>query len=149
MWHDASCLSETLGAALSDRDEADALDEGYLWTLLPRHGRRPIRFLSREMLRVDNRAGARARAVTHWSEIQIYEIYRGGFVTAVRHVCTEDDHAGFQDAWMAESARDVIALLQAHDAGAALPVDEAPSPAAPAKAWLDLVNRVFAADMMP
>ncbi len=143
MWCDEGALSETLGQAHARADQAAALDAGFIWTMLPRHGRRPVRFLGREMLRADSRAAARAGPLKLWSDIQIYELYAGGFVTSVRHLRTEDDRAFFQDAWSVHHPAGVMTRLRQHDIAAALSGEDDVTDAALARAWHSLLGTVF------
>ena len=135
----AERLSETPGGAAPGEAAP-----GCVWTLLPRHGRRPLRFVGRAMLRADNRAVARAQALPHWSEIEIYEAYPGGFVAAVRHVGGDAARIFWQDAWLASDAAGVVTLLRNHDGAASVPHTE-PGAAAIGlrQAWLGLLRAIF------
>jgi hypothetical protein len=138
-------LCETLGCVQSVAPE-DAADEGFDWIILPRHGRRPVRFLGRALLRADNRAGARAGGdMSHWSDVQIYEVHAGGYVTSVKHVSVADDRTAYQDAWKVEEGRQVIASLRTHDIEAAWPY--AAMPESPeCVSWNALVGAIFGAE---
>jgi hypothetical protein len=140
----ADALSETLGGRPDAGEEARGRAAGFVWTLLPRHGKRPARFLGREMLRADNRAAARGGHVPFWSDIQIYELYTGGFVTAVRHFQADDDHTCWQDTWFSQEAGAVIVSLRNHgSAGVWADCAQGVDMAARLAAWLGLVRAVF------
>jgi len=135
-----AALSEYIGGApAQSKSEA-----GYVWTLLPRHGRRPARFLGREMLRADNRAGRLDGGLPYWSDIRIFELQAGGFVTAVRHLAVDDGRAGWQDVWLAEDAASVVRSLRTHSVCAAWPPATEPGGAdAQMQAWRALVDAIF------
>jgi hypothetical protein len=119
---------------------------GFVWTLLPRHGSRPVRFLGREVLRADNHAGGLAGGLSYWSEIRVFELHGGGYVVAVRHCGTADDVAGWQDAWRLADAGGVVGALRGHAVGAAWPQAGAPEQAqAQLRAWGALVDALFGA----
>jgi hypothetical protein len=143
---EAAELSETLGETPARGDQADARDAGFMSMLLPRHGRRPARFLGREMLRADSRAAARAGRLPLWSDIQIYELYAGGFVTAVRHLRAEDDRAFFQDVWLVQDPWAVMIRLRQHDIAAATPGEDYVCDTASARAWQAFIGAIFGAE---
>ncbi len=140
----AEALSETLGRRPEASEEAAWRAAGFVWTLLPRHGKRPARFLGREMLRADNREAARCGHLPFWSDIQIYELYTGGFVTAVRHFQADDDRTGWQDTWFSQDAGSVIVSLRNHGSAGVWPeAAHGTDMAARLAAWLGLVRAVF------
>lgn len=146
----ADALSETLGGrpALSEND--DWQEAGFVWTLLPRHGKRPARFLGREMLCANNRAAVRAGRLPYWSDIQIYELYTSGFVTAVRHFQADDDRTGWQDTWFSQDAGSVIVSLRNHGSAGVWPeAAHGADMAARLAAWLGLVRAVFGESKPP
>jgi hypothetical protein len=140
----AETLSETLGGRPEQGDSGNWQEAGFVWTLLPRHGKRPARFLGREMLRADNRAAARAGHLPFWSDFQIYELYMGGFVTAVRHFQAADDRTNWQDTWLSPDAPGVIMSLRNHgSAGVWADAADGADMAARLAAWLGLIRAVF------
>jgi hypothetical protein len=140
----AEALSETLGGRPEPGDDGRWPQAGFVWTLLPRHGKRPARFLGREMLRADNRQAARAGTLPFWSDIQVYELYTGGFVTAVRHFQATEDRPFWQDTWFLPDAAGVIMSLRNHgSAGVWADAAQGADMAARLAAWLGLVRAVF------
>jgi hypothetical protein len=140
-----SALSEFLGPEVPGCEEADAHQAGFVWTTLPRHGRRPARFLGRSLLRADNRAAARrGSTISDWSDVEIYEVYAGGYVGAVRHISLSDDRVFFQNAWMARDGQGVIAALRAHDADSACPWEKPPAQAC--DLWDGLIGAIFGSE---
>jgi hypothetical protein len=96
------------------------------------------------MLRADNRAAVRAGHLPYWSDIQIYELYTGGFVTAVRHFQADDDHTGWQDTWFSQDPGGVIVSLRNHGSAGVWPeAAHGADMAARLAAWLGLVRAVF------
>jgi hypothetical protein len=140
-----TALSEQLGSPVAGSELAETAGQaGFVWTLLPRHGRRPARFLGREMLRADNRAGRLDGGLPYWSDIRIFELHAGGFVTAVRHLGNNDDRPGWQDVWLAEDAAGVVRSLRAHSICAAWPhAGETACAEAQMQAWSELVDAIF------
>jgi hypothetical protein len=144
-----SCdFSETLGTAVRSQDERYEHEAGFLWTILPRYGRRPARVLGRELMRADNRNAANAERLPCWSDIRIYELAAGGFVVSVRHFQADDDGVEYQDLWQAENAASVIAMLRNHDIGASLIAGSLFSHRdVSLAAWQSLVGAIFGADV--
>jgi len=108
---------------LSNVAGCDAL-EGFAWTMLPRHGRRPLGFHGRLLVHVS----CRQPELPVWSEVTLHEAADGALVAAVRHVLRgAEDTAGALDArCYAESSQDsaeLLELLLAHDPLADLPVE--------------------------
>ena len=138
-------LSETLGDAVAESQAEAAQSAGFVWTLLPRHGRRPARFLGRVLLRADNRGAAQNGRLPFWSDIHVHELFGGGFVISVRHMRPQDDRAGFQDVWLAHHAADVIALLRTHKIPQGLSGEPRPCAASPppSAAWDALLDAMF------
>jgi hypothetical protein len=142
----ASNLCEVVGCLDTAADAADARAALFVWTLLPRHGCRPIRFLGREMLRADNRGAARFGNHPYWADIQLYELYAGGFVAGVRHMRAGEDRAVWQDAWHSRDPAGITTTLRSHDIEAALPGGALwPDGEAPGPAWHALLDAVFGA----
>jgi hypothetical protein len=139
-WRRAS-LSETIGGTPPAGAQAHGALSGFGWLELPRHGRRPLRFFGRAMLRADNRAAAQVCGLAYWSDIQILELYGGGFVVAIRHLPPGSDQAGWQNAWPAQDEEAVLRLLRDHEANAcwAPPADEL-ALARATQAWHALVD---------
>jgi hypothetical protein len=111
---------------------------GFVWTVLPRHGRRPAAFLGRELLRADNAQAVRSGVRSEWSDIRIFEVAGGSFVTAVRHLRAEDGLPRWQDVWTAPDASSAVATLCAHD-------PDMPGEASQLLAWQDLLQAIFGA----
>jgi hypothetical protein len=132
-------LCEILGGPAESWD-ADGLAFGFIWTVLPRHGRRPVAFLGRELLRADNAEAVRAGLRTEWSDIRIFELQERGFVTAVRHLRADDGLPRWQDAWASADASGVVASLCAHD-------PDGPGQESLVPAWHDLLHAVFGASL--
>jgi len=98
--------------------------EGFAWTILPRHGRRPLGFHGRLLVQ----ASCRQPELPVWSEVTLHEATDGALVAAVRHVLRGvEDAAGAPAArCYAETSQDSMALLDlllAHDPLADLPVE--------------------------
>lgn len=98
--------------------------DGFAWTTLPRHGRRPLGFHGRLLVQ----ASCRQPELPVWSEVTLHEAVDGALVAAVRHVLRgAEDAAGALDArCYAESSQDstvLLDLLLAHDPLADLPVE--------------------------
>jgi len=142
-----SALAEILGSKIPAGEDSAARDAGFVWTTLPRHGRRPARFLGRALLRADNRAEASAGNISPiWSDIEIYEVYAGGYVTSVRHFRGSDDRTCYQNAWLAEDGAAVIAALRTHDIDTAAPSVPLPvNPAPSCGRWNAFVGAIFGA----
>lgn len=88
------------------------------WTLLPRHGARPLGFQGRLLLQASNReAGLFA-----WSEIAVHERDGPGYVVAVRHRAADRTAPLWQHAAACADAGAVHAFLRAHDPATVLPV---------------------------
>lgn len=103
---------------------ADVAPEGFAWTMLPRHGRRPLGFHGRLLVQ----AACRQPELPVWSEITLHEAADGALVAAVTHVLRgAEDTAGAPAArCYAESSQDstvLLDLLLAHDPLADLPVE--------------------------
>jgi hypothetical protein len=134
----AACC-EVLGGRL-DREMAEgemtAREAGFTWTLLPRHGRRPVAFAGRELLRVDNSAAVRAGHCAEWSEIRVFELLQSGFVTAIRHLRAEDGLPCWQDASLSEDAAGVVETLRCHR-------PDMPGLGGQIMAWQDLLHAIF------
>jgi hypothetical protein len=111
---------------------------GFVWTVLPRQGRRPAAFLGRELLRADNAQAVRAGLRSEWSDIRIFEVADGGFVTSVRHLRAEDGLPRWQDVWTAADASAAVAELCAHD-------PDMPGESSQLPAWQDLLQAIFGA----
>jgi hypothetical protein len=143
-----SDLSETWGGAPDERQGVGAA--GFIWWLLPRHGKRPARFFGRALLRADNRAAAHALQAPCWSDVQAYEVFDGGFAVRVSHIHTADDCAGFQDVWQAASGAQLVAGLRNHEIAACM-LAAAPHgiEAALRRHWHDLLNALFGRNVAP
>lgn len=139
--------SDTLGACPAPDGDRAARAAGFLWTLLPRHGRRPARILGRDFLCADNRAACAAGRLPVWSDLRVHELYGGGFAVSIRHVDRADDRAIFQDVWHAGNAAAVVALLRAHDADAST-AREGMEPSLSAS-WRRLLDAVFGSGAAP
>jgi hypothetical protein len=142
-------LSEVWGRKIPGGEEAVARDAGFVWTTLPRHGRRPALFLGRALIRADDRASAPAgHTASIWSNVEIYEIYAGGYVTSIRHYRRAEDRACYQNAWLAEDGADVIAALRTHDIDSVAPnVPVAADPAPSCSQWNALVGAIFGSEV--
>jgi hypothetical protein len=121
-----------------DLPDEEGRAAGFVWTVLPRHGRRPAAFLGRELLRADNAQAVRAGLRSEWSDIRIFELADAGFVTSVRHLRAEDGLPRWQDAWRSTDASAVVAALCAHD-------PDMPGEASQVPAWHDLLQAIFGA----
>jgi hypothetical protein len=143
-------FSETIQGSSRSPDQRLAREAGFVWTLLPRHGRRPARLLGRELMRADNRDAAGAGHLRCWSEIRIYELASRGFAVSVRHIHSDDDRVRYQDVWQAEDATTVIAMLRNHDIGASMLSETVSSDLErPGAAWQSLVGAIFGRDVKP
>ena len=94
-----------------------------IWTLLPRHGARPLGFHGKLLLDASNRdAGLFA-----WSEIAVYQPAHvgaapSGYVVAVRHRTAERALPLWQDAVACADAAAVHGFLRGHDPAAVMPL---------------------------
>ena len=132
-------LCEEWSADLPGGEGAEALHGGFVWTVLPRHGRRPARFFGRALWRAENRDAARNVALPCWTNVQAYELFDGSFAIGVRHFDAGDDHLVFQDVWHAADGAGVKAALRAHDgAGHGM---------AWRRAWQQWLGALFGADL--
>ena len=94
-----------------------------VWTLLPRHGERPLGFHGRLLLDASNHDAA----LFAWSEIAVYQPARTGaaspgYVVAVRHRSVERAAPLWQHAVMCADAAAVHGYLRGHDPVAVMPV---------------------------
>jgi hypothetical protein len=103
----------------------NSVPPGFGWVLLPRHGVRPLRFVGRLLLRVDDRFAADAAGACGWSEIDVFERSDGGVAACVRHAMLQAPGAQWCHAWSMQDPAALAAALLAHDPGAAWPLDEA------------------------
>jgi len=90
-------------------------DAGFTWMILPRHGRRPLGFIGRELLRVDTKRMAVLGLSEMWFDIRIHELAQCGYVAALRHVRSDDGLANWQDAFFASDAATLVSALRDHD----------------------------------
>jgi hypothetical protein len=131
-------LCDIFGVAPNDKLAADP-GSGFVWTVMPRHGRRPAAFLGRELLRADNAEAVRNGVRNEWSDIRIFELRDSGFVTSVRHLRADETLPRWQDAWESPDASAVVAALCAHD-------PELQGEAGRRAAWHDLLRAVFGSE---
>ncbi len=98
-----------------------AVQGGFAWTILPRHGRRPLAFWGRLLLQ----AAHREPGLPVWSDLALHETDGGLIVVAVRHLLRGPDGApDGPPLCYAAASRDAAALramLAAHDPMADLP----------------------------
>ncbi|TDG16697.1 hypothetical protein E2C05_28980 [Paracraurococcus ruber] len=106
--------------------QAVGAEAGFAWTLLPRHGRRPLGFDGRLLLQ----AASRPPGFPVWSELAVHETARGMLVAAIRHRPPDDAPPGTgRHPWMSDAAAGT-------DAGALLDWLRAHDPVAHLPAWL-------------
>ncbi len=130
-------LCDIIGGAFDVAEPAEGAAD-FIWTVLPRHGRRPAAFLGRELLRADNAQAVRAGVRSEWSDLRIFELPEPGFVIAVRHLRAEDGLPRWQDVWDCADANAAVAALCAHD-------PDVPGEATQLSAWQDLLQAIFGA----
>ena len=87
------------------------------WTLLPRHGARPLGFHGRLLLQASNRE----TGLFAWSEIAVHEHDGPGYVVAIRHRAADRTAPLWQHAAACADAAAVHAFLRAHDPATVLP----------------------------
>ena len=92
--------------------------EQFGWTVLPRHGLRPLRFKDRTLVR----AAARDPALPVWSEVVVHETEGGLLVVAIRHDCRGEAAPPCVYAEAFGSTDAAIEFLHAHDPLRDLPV---------------------------
>lgn len=92
--------------------------DNLVWTLLPRHGARPLGFHGRLLLQASNRD----TGLFAWSEIAIYGGAEPGYVVAVRHRAADRTAPLWQHAIACADAPAVHAVLRGHDPMTVLPV---------------------------
>jgi hypothetical protein len=131
-------LCDIIGVSPDEKGAAD-LAAGFIWTVLPRHARRPAAFLGRELLRADNVEAVRTGVRSEWSDLRIFELRGSGFVTSVRHLRADETLPRWQDAWHSTDAAAVVAALCAHD-------PDLPGEAGRRASWQDLLQAVFGSD---
>jgi hypothetical protein len=88
------------------------------WTLLPRHGMRPLGFRGRLLLH----ASSRNNDLFAWSEDEVLETAGRGYVVTVRHQASDRTMPLWQHAAACADAAAVHAFLRTHDPGDVLPV---------------------------
>ncbi len=137
-------LCETVGGRPAPCDFSAFHEAGYVWTLLPRHGKRPVRFFGREMLRANDRKAAHSEHFKYWSDIQVFELHSGGFMTAVRHYNISEDRTSWHDTWFSIDTRSVILSLRNHGSAGVWPqAAQGSDVATRLRAWLGLVRATF------
>jgi hypothetical protein len=118
---------------------------GFHWSVLQRHGRRPLAVLSRVLLQADNRCAG----LPWWSELCIHETAGGGFAASLRHSPAGLGGQAWTDAWLCDGADTVRGIFLTHDIAAALPPDGLDDPRHAASmcrvrgAWWGLLAAVF------
>lgn len=93
---------------------------GFAWTVLPRHGRRPLGFEGRLLVQ----AASRPPALPVWSELAVHETSRGALVASIRHRTPDEAEPGpalLADAEARADAAALIEWLRHHDPVAHLP----------------------------
>ena len=90
---------------------------GFRWTVLRRHGRRPLAVLSRSLLQGNNRCAG----LPYWSEICIHETAASHFAACVCHAAPGAAGPTWCDSWLCESAEAVRTACFGHDPLVALP----------------------------
>ena len=91
---------------------------GFHWTVLQRHGKRPLAVLSRVLLQADNRCVG----LSSWSEVSIYETATSRFAARLRHLPPQVSDATWCDAWLCDNAEMLRTSLYEHDPLLALPL---------------------------
>ncbi len=102
---------------VEEGDTGVASAPDFQWTVLRRHGRRPLAVLGRALLRANNECSGLA----FWSELSIFETGSRRFAAALRHVVPEELGPAWCDAWLCDSPRDIRSLVVEHDPLAAFP----------------------------
>ncbi len=90
-------------------------EAGYAWTLLRRHGRRPLGLRARALLHADNRCAG----LGLWSSLAILETAQGRFATSLCHACPGG--WDWQDAWLTDAPGSLRERLFDHDPLMAIP----------------------------
>jgi hypothetical protein len=119
---DAMLLQDRLAAAPAD----DAAAQGFSAVVLTRHGRRPWRGEARLLFGAN---GAAAGSPIR-SEIELYELRHGGFVTAIRHAVMPAGHLVYADATPCDDAAAVRDCLLRHRPEALVPLTALADPQA-------------------
>lgn len=91
--------------------ECDLLSAGFRWTVLERHGKRPLAILGRVLLQANNRCSG----LPCWSEIAIHETIARRFTASVSHRPPEAFDVIWRNTWLCETPKAIVAALQAHD----------------------------------
>jgi hypothetical protein len=91
--------------------------EGFYWTVLQRHGKRPLAVLGRALLAANNRC----TGLPEWSEITLYETAGARLAASVCHQSAQAAGVAWCDAWLCEKPEAVRAILKDHDPLWALP----------------------------
>jgi hypothetical protein len=91
---------------------------GFQWTVLQRHGKRPLAVLGRVLLRANNRCAG----LPNWSEITIHETAGLRFAASLRHQPAEGDAVLWCDAWLCDTPEAIWGVFHRHDPLWALPL---------------------------
>ena len=131
-------------------------DPGFCWTVLQRHGKRPLAVLGRVLLRVNNRCAG----LPFWSELTIYETAGLHFAASLCHTQIDLAEPGWRDAWLCDVPEAVRRVFQSHDPLWALPPAGCPASYDPVAreavaaaqfrgAWAGLLAAVFGLPATP
>ncbi len=129
---------------------------GFGWTVLQRHGRRPLAVMARTLLHADNRCAG----MPCWSAITIHETDTAGFAASLCHTPWLLAGPAWRDAWVCDSVEAVRASYFRHDPLWALPTgpmtltdEPGAADAAMARrfrlAWAGLLAAVFGVNAGP
>ncbi|EFH11671.1 hypothetical protein ACFFMP_17625 [Pseudoroseomonas cervicalis] len=91
----------------------------FSWTVLPRHGQRPLQLPARLLLEANSEAGG----CDIWSEIAVLETLRGDYVAVLRHRRERRGLPSFQHAEICPDAESIREVFEGHDPVATLPVE--------------------------
>jgi hypothetical protein len=106
---------------------ATRLLPGFRWTVLRRHGKRPLALLGRILMRGNNRCAG----LPSWSEISVLETAAGRFAASVCHAAPGAAGPTWCDSFLCDTPDAVRDLCLGHDPLVAVPSFVVPGKIAP------------------
>lgn len=96
----------------------------FSWTLLPRHGQRPLCLPARMLLEASSQGGG----CDIWSEIAVLETEDARFVAVIRHRLEARGLAAFRHAALCDGPQAVRDFFESHDPVAVMPAEALTGP---------------------
>ncbi|WP_419897220.1 hypothetical protein [Roseomonas sp. USHLN139] len=100
-------------------DTVSVQKDMFSWTVLPRHGQRPLQLPARLLLEANSEAGG----CDIWSEIAVLETKGGDYVAVLCHRRERRGLPSFQHAEICPDAESLREVFEGHDPVASLPVE--------------------------